>query len=119
MAIIRGPLVTPDIATLPTTAGTMYANPASTKTFIKGITFFNGNTAPELVKLYKVPNSGGSVGTAGATNQFTEISLVAKETTFYEFPGDGLPFGSTNDTLQGVTVTANLVTYQLHGVKEV
>ena len=87
MAIIRGPLA--NIATLPSTLGAIYTNAASTKTFIKGVSLFNGNTSPEVVKLYNVPNSGGSVGTAGATNQFTEISLVAKETFFYEFPGDG------------------------------
>lgn len=117
MAIIRGPLQ--NIATLPSTAGAIYTNPASTKTFLKGVTLFNSNTSPELVKLYNVPNSSGSVGTAALTNQFTEISLVAKETLFYEFPGDGIALGSTNDTIQGVSTTASVVTYQWHGVKEV
>ena len=116
MAIIRGPLA--NIATLPSTVGAIYTNPASTKTFIKGITLFNGNTSPEAVKLYNVPNSGGSVGTAAVANQFTEISLAAKETFFYEFPGDGIALGSTNDSIQGVTTTASLVTYQWHGVKD-
>ena len=116
MAIIRGPLA--NIATLPSTVGAIYTNAASTKTFVKGISLFNGNTSSETIKLYNVPNSGGSVGTAGATNQFAEITLVAKEGLMYEFPGDGIALGSTNDTLQGVTTTANLVTYQFHGVKD-
>jgi hypothetical protein len=117
MAIIRGKIG--NIATLPTTVGAIYTNAASTRTFFKGVTLFNSGEAAETVRLYNVPNSGGSVGTAAATNQFLEIGLASKETFIFEFPGDGAVHENTNETIQGFTTTANTVTYQLHGVKDV
>lgn len=116
MAITRGRLA--DIQTLPSTVGSLYANPASTKTFVKGITLFNSNTTAETVKLYRVPDSSGSLGTPGVTNQFLEISLASLETFVFEFPGDGAVLEDTNDSIQGVTTTASKVTVQIHGVKE-
>jgi hypothetical protein len=116
MAIIRGPLA--NIQTLPSTVGSLYANPASTKTFVKGVTLFNSNTTAELAKLYNVPDSGGSLGTAAVTNQILEVSLQPLETFVIDFPGDGIAMGDTNDSLQGVTTTASKVTISLHGVQD-
>jgi hypothetical protein len=116
MAITRGRLV--DIQTIPSTVGSLYANPSSTKTFVKGLTLFNSNTTTETVKLYRVPDSTGSLGTAAVTNQFLEIALASKETFIFEFPGDGAVLEDQNDSIQGVTTTASVVTVQIHGVKE-
>lgn len=116
MAITRGRLA--DIQTVPSTAGSLYSNPASTKTFIKGVTLFNSNTTAETVKLYVVPDSGGSVGTAAVTNQVLEVSLASLETFIFEFPDDGAVLQDTNDSLQGVTTTASKVTVMVHGVKD-
>lgn len=116
MAIIRGRLA--DIQTLSDTAGSLYANPASTKTFIKGVTLFNSNTSSETVKLYCVPDSTGSVGTAAATNQILERSLAAKETLIVDFPNDGVALQDTNDSLQGSSTSASVVTIVLHGAKD-
>lgn len=108
-----------DIQTLPSTVGSIYANPASTETFIKGFTLFNSNTTSETVKLYVVPDSGGSLGTAALTNQFLEISLSSKETFVFDTPGDGIVLSDTNDSIQGVTTTASKVTVIIHGLTEV
>jgi hypothetical protein len=116
MAITRGRLV--DIQTIPSTVGALYTNASSTKSFIKGLTLFNSNTTAETVKLYRVPDSTGSLGTAAVTNQFLEISLAALETFIFEFPGDGAVLEDTNDSIQGVTTTASKVTVQIHGVKD-
>lgn len=117
MAIIHGKLA--DIQYVPATAGSVYANPGSTKSFVKGVVLFNGNTTAETVKLYNVPDSGGSLGTASAANQFLELSLAPLETFVFEAPGDGLPLSDTNDSIQAVTNTASKVTIQLSGLKEV
>lgn len=117
MAITRGRLA--DIQTIPSTAGSLYANPTSTKSFVKGITLFNSNTTAEIVKLYQVPDSTGSLGTAAVTNQFLEVSLASLETFVFEFPGDGAVLEDTNDAIFGVTTTASKVTVQIHGVKDV
>ena len=114
MAIIRGRLA--DIQTLPATVGSIYANPASTKTFISGFTLFNSHTAAETVKLHNVPDSGGSLGTAAATNQFLEVVLASKETLIFEAPSDGIVMEDTNDSIQAVTTGANRVTVIIHGV---
>lgn len=117
MAITRGRLA--DIATIPSTVGSLYSNASSTKTFVKGLTLFNSNTTAETVKLYRVPDSSGSLGTAAVTNQFLEVVLASLETFVFEFPGDGAVLEDTNDSIQGVTTTASKVTVQIHGVKDV
>lgn len=117
MAIVRGRLV--EIQTVPNAAGALYTNPSATKTFIKGITLFNSNTTAELVKLYRVPDSTGSVGTASDVNQFLEVSLASKEAFVFEFPGDGAVLEDLNDTIQGVTTTSSKVSIQIHGAKDV
>lgn len=113
MAIIRGKLI--DIQFVSATTGVLYANPATTKSFIGGITLFNGNTTAESVKLYNVPDSSGSVGTAAPVNQFLDVSLEPLETFVFEFPADGAVLSDLNDTIQGVTNTGSKVTIQFHG----
>lgn len=116
MAIVRGKLA--DIATIPSTVGSVYANPASTKTFIGGFTLFNSNTTVETVKLYAVPDSSGSLGTAAVANQFLEISLASLETFVFTAPPDGIALSDLNDSIQAVTTTASKVTIQIHGTKD-
>ena len=115
MALARARLA--DIAYVASSAGSIYSNPASTKTYIKGITLFNGNATAELVKLYNVPDSSGSLGAAGAGNQFAEVTLQAKETLIMEFPST-LVLTDTNDSIQAVTTTASKVTVMIGGDKE-
>ena len=95
-------------------AGAIYTNPASTKTFIKSLVLFNGNTSSETVKLYNVPDSTGSVGTAGASNQFAEIVLGSLETLMFDMPYP-VTLIDTNDTIQASTTTASKVTVQILG----
>jgi hypothetical protein len=117
MAITRGRLA--DITTIASTVGSIYANPASTKTFISGFTLFNSNNTSETVKLYNVPDSTGSLGTAAVTNQFLEITLVTLETFIYEVPPDGIVLSDTNDAIFAVANTASKVTVMIHGTKDV
>lgn len=115
MALQRGKLA--DIQYIPSSAGSVYSNPASTKTYIKSIVLFNGNTTTETVKLYLVPDSAGSLGTAGVSNQFAEYDLETKETVEVPFEY-GLTLADTNDSLQAVTTTASKVTIILLGDKD-
>lgn len=115
MALQRAKLA--DIQYVPAAAGSLYANAASQKTFIRGITLFNGNTTVETVKLYNVPDSAGALGTAGIGNQFVEYLLAAKETLILEWAYP-IELTDTNDSLQGVTTTVSKVTVMLHGDKE-
>jgi hypothetical protein len=104
-----------NIQYIPSTVGSLLANSTSQKTYITGIVLFNGNTSNLTVKLYNVPNSGGALGTAGASNQFFEQSLVPQETLFLEFPKTGICLSGTNDSIQGSTTTASKVTVQFIG----
>jgi hypothetical protein len=108
-----------DITTIPSTVGAVFTNPGGQDTVIKGIEIFNSNTTAEEVKLYNVPDSGGSLGTAGDTNQILEITLSAKEKFIYESPGDGRWLTDTNDAIFAVTTTASKVTIEFFGGKEV
>jgi hypothetical protein len=117
MAIQRGKLA--DIQYVASTAGSIYANAAATKTFVSGLTLFNGNTTAETVKLYYVPDSGGSLGTASGANQFLEVSLASLETFVFEAPSDGIVLSDTNDAIFATTTTASKVTVMVHGTKDV
>ncbi len=103
-----------DIQYVASSAGSIYANPASTKTYIKSFILFNGNTSAETVKLYNVPDSTCSLGTAGASNQFAEIALGATETLMFDMPYP-ITLLNENDSIQAVTTTASKVTVQLLG----
>ena len=116
MALTHGRLA--DIQFIASSAAAVYTNAASATTYIRSIILFNGNTTAELVKLYLVPDSGGSAGTAAAGNQISQISLSPNETLFLGFAGPGLILEDTNDTLQGSTTTASKVTIYLVGDKD-
>lgn len=107
-----------DIQYVSNSAAAVYTNAASTKTYIKSILLFNGNTSTETVKLYNVPNSGASAGTASAANQFLEVQLVTLETLMFDMPYP-ITIIDENDTIQAVTTTASKVTIQLLGDKDV
>lgn len=98
-----------DIAYVASSAGSIYANPSSTKTLVTGLVLFNGNTTAELVKVYVVPDSSTALGTAGAGNQILEVSLIAKETLVFELPF-GVMLTDQNDSIQATTTTASKVT---------
>lgn len=98
-------------------AGAIYTNGSSTKTYIRGFVIYNGNTTAEAVKLYNVPNSTGSVGTAGVSNLFYSQSIAADETVIISFPYPVVLI-DTNDTIQAVTTTASKVTVQILGDKD-
>lgn len=106
-----------DIQYVASTAGSIYTNPASTKTYIKGIVLFNGNTTSEVVKLYNVPNNGASVGTAGLSNQFADITLASGETLMFDLPYP-ITIIDENDTIQASTTTSSKVTVQILGDKD-
>lgn len=106
-----------DIQYVASSAGAIYTNAASTKTYIKSLVLFNGNTSSETVKLYNVPNSGASAGTAGAGNQFAEIVLAATETLMFDLPYP-ITLIDENDTIQASTTTASKVTVQILGDKD-
>jgi hypothetical protein len=109
-----------DIAYVASSAGSVYANPASTKSYLKGVILFNGNTTTETVKLYVVPDSAAALGTAGVANQVAELSVAAKETVFFPLNVDGFPIVLTdeNDALFATTTTASKVTVIVLGDKE-
>lgn len=106
-----------DIQYVSNSAAAIYTNPASTKTYIKSLVLFNGNTSSETVKLYNVPNSGASAGTAGASNQFAEVVLGTLETLMFDLPYP-MTLIDENDTLQASTTTASKVTVQILGDKD-
>lgn len=106
-----------DIQYVGSTAAAIYTNPASTKTYIKSLLLFNGNTTAETVKLYNVPNNGASAGTAGVGNQFAEFVLAAGETLMFDLPYP-ITIIDENDTMQASTTTASKVTVQLLGDKD-
>ena len=106
-----------NIQFISTSAGPVYTNPASTKTYIRGIIVFNSNASNETVNIYNVPASGGSVGVASTGNQFMSASLSNAQTLFLELPYV-ITLTDTNETIQASTTTASRVTIQILGDRE-
>ena len=115
MALQRAKLA--DIQYVGSSAGSLFSNPASTKTFVRGVVLHNTNTTAETVKVYVVPDSGGALGTAGAGNRVLNILLPANDTLFVEFPYS-VVLSDTNDSIQAETTTASKVTALVIGDKD-
>lgn len=104
-----------EITTLPSAAGVVYTKSSGTKAYVRLIVLHNSNTISEAVKLYVVPDSAGSVGTPGVTNEIYSESLAAGDTRIIEFATPGLLLLDNNETIQGVTTTASKVTITITG----
>ena len=99
---------------LAATAGAIYTVGAATTANVKTIVLFNAGSGTNTVKLYAVPNSGGSVGTAAAANQFFEEAIASKTTIEFS-PAFPIVYSAQNDTIQGSATNAAQVTYFVMG----
>jgi hypothetical protein len=108
-----------DITTLTTvaSAGILYTNPAATKTYIRLILLYNGNSTAETVGIYVVPDSSG-VGTAAVTNRIYQESIEAGGSRHLEWGAPGIILEDENDSLQGDTTTNSKVVVGVYGAKE-
>lgn len=98
-------------------AASVYANPSATTSLISGLLICNNNTTPETVVIYNVPNSGGSLGTAGAGNTIATLTVAPGESVFFPLGATGFPLILTghNDAIFMTTTTASKVTVTLTG----
>lgn len=103
-----------DPTTLPSSTGSVYANPASTKTYVRGITLHNSNSATETAELWVVADSGGSLGAAGDTNKIFKQNIDPGDTLMIDFPHP-IVLVDTNDAIFGKATTASKVVVLLHG----
>jgi len=107
-----------DIAAVATGASaSVYANPASTKTYVATIVLHNTSGSTKVVTLNNVPDSGGSLGTPAAGNQNFKISLATLETVILE-PKYPWVLTDTNDAIFGLADGSG-VTIQLNGTTDV
>jgi hypothetical protein len=106
------------ITTIATSAGALITCGSSETIYIRTIIIHNGNTTTEVVRLYTVPNSGGSLGTAAVTNLWLKEEMAAGKTRIIELAVPGIMLTSENDSIQGVTDTASKVTFQAYGGTE-
>lgn len=96
----------------------IYTNPSDTKTYIKAFVLHNAGISSAFCKLYQVPPSGGTVGTAGSSTQFFSQYINAGETTFIEYPYP-LTIINTNDTIQFYnSISGQVVNIQILGDRD-
>ncbi len=106
-----------DIQYVASSAGSIYSNSSGEKTYLRSLIFHNTNTTDETVKVYNVPDSSGSVGTADTSNRFLAFTLPANDT--FEFsPEYPIVLTDENDSIQAETTTASKVTVQVLGDKD-
>lgn len=115
MALQRGKLA--DIQYISDSAASILTNASGDKTYVRSLVLHNANSTTEIVQLYNVPDSTGSLGTAGDANRFFKKDIAADETLFIdlEYP---IVLTDENDSIQAVTTTASKVTVQLMGDKD-
>lgn len=99
---------------------TVYANAASTTSYIRSILFHNLGTENITLTLHHVQNSSGSVGSTSDANRILKITLEGTDTYFMELAYP-LTLTGENDSLRVVNLNqtaGNSVTAQLLGDKE-
>lgn len=107
-----------EVLQVSSSAGSVYANPSSTKTFIKSILVFNSHSSDVVLKLYNVPDSTGSLGTAATANQVLEKTLISKESFEWSlnYP---LTLTDTNDSIQAQANITDVLNIQIYGDKDI
>jgi len=115
MALLKSKLI--EVLQISSTVGSVYSNPSSTKTFIKSVLIFNSHSDNVLLKIYNVPDSSTSLGTAAITNQIIEKDLLSKE-TFEWVLSYPLTLTDQNDSIQAVASVNNVLNIQIYGDKE-
>lgn len=104
-----------EISVIPASPASVYTNNNTDPVHVGIIVLHNTNSTSETVKLYKVPNNGGVVGTASESNRFYSTSLSADETVLVHSDEVNIVLTATNDSIQAETTTADKVTIQMFG----
>jgi len=107
-----------EIGLLSDSMTTLYTNPSSTKTYVTQIYLHNIHTSAVVVTIHKVPDNGGSAGTAGDANKVWNVSLSSGETVLLEYEKLGLHMFDQGDTIQAVADIASKVTCEICGFTE-
>ena len=105
-----------EIAYIGSSSGSIYTNPSSTTSYVKTLLIHNTNTTTEAIVINRVPNSGGSLGTAAASNRIYSFNLAANDTIEIKFEGPGQILTATNDAIFANTTTASKVTVTVMGM---
>ena len=91
-----------DIQSIPTTVGALFTNPTGKTSYLRLIQIHNTASYNNNVFLYRVPNSGGVLGTAALANRIIKKAMEANETLILEYAPPGLMMSALNDSLQGL-----------------
>lgn len=93
-------------------------NASGHKTYVKGMWFYNTDTAERVVTIYIVPDSAGSQGTAATANMHYTVTIAAGKAQWEVFPYPVI-LKDTNDTIQIKADSASKVNMAAYGVDEV
>ena len=108
-----------EIVAMPSSIGTLFANPAGKTSYVQQMIMYNGDGVDRIVEIHNVPDAAAAVGVAADANKFLEFSLKADETVFLDFGKPGVILVDENDTIQGlVASTTGKVTVQASGFQE-
>ena len=99
-----------DTGYVATSGAAVITNATGKTTYVRSITVHNTNTSSEDVCIYRVPDNGGSAGTASTANRIIKASVPADGTEIWEWESPGMVLSDTNDTIQASTDTASKVT---------
>lgn len=92
----------------------IYTNPISTKTHVRGFLTHNTNTSSEAVYIHWVPASQ----TASSANRLFNFDLIPNETLILEIPY-GIVMTDISESIQAKSTTSNVVNISVFGDKDI
>ncbi len=109
-----------DTQQLGTAASAAVINSSGQKAYVHQILAMNCGTAAAYLKLYRVPDVGGTatgtaVGTGSGANQIYEYQLAARESKIIDFVKQGVVLKDAYDSIQWNSDVANSVVVSMDG----
>lgn len=103
-----------DSIEVPNSATAVVTNAATGKKVVKFIHVHNQTGASVNLKLFRVPNNAGSVGTAANANEFFDEGIDANDYRVLDV--DPMVLDAENDTIQAQAGSANDLTMSIDGL---
>jgi hypothetical protein len=109
-----------EIQFITTTTGVLYTHTTGSiaKSYVRSVVVHNSGTSNEDVRMYVVPDNGGSAGVASTANEFYRETIAAQSTRMIEFAVPGVIMIDNNEVIRGLTTTSGAVTVMIFGGQE-
>lgn len=107
-----------EIQLLITGSAQLYANPASTNTYVQLVVLHNVTTGSVSASLWNVPDVGGATGSPAIANRFATPTITGSDSMILDYGKPGIVLEDENDCIYGAAEALNSITIQIYGFQE-